>query len=207
MTMNKQNLVLIAAVIAVMAGAHLATIAVGQDAETSPPKGHDSVIVRWLDLAGETAEIVAAEDRAFRRESRQLQRRVQIEQLELATMFESDEATEADLREQFDKLAAAHLAVHKRVADHVLAIRPHLDADQRARLNEFMARQIRGGQGGPRGPSGPAQSQGPGGMQLREGQGPSPREGMQPPPGGRRRPFPPDRGGPPPMREDVESSE
>lgn len=204
MTMNKQNLVLIAAVIAVMAGAHLATIAVGQDAETSPPKGHDSVIVRWLDLAGETAEIVAAEDRAFRRESRQLQRRVQIEQLELATMFESDEATEADLREQFDKLAAAHLAVHTRVADHVLAIRPHLDADQRARFNEFMARQMRGGRSGQ---GGPGQQQDPGGMQPPEGQGLPPRDGMPSPPDGMRRPLPPGRNGPSPMREDFESGE
>ena len=204
MTLSKRNLLLIVAVAAVAAGAHLATVAVGQDGDRPRPPRDGGVIVRWLGLTGEAAEIVAAEDQAFRRESRQLQRRVQIEQLELATMFESDEATEADLREQFDKLAAAHLAVHTRVADHVLAIRPHLDADQRARFNEFMARQMRGGRSGQ---GGPGQQQDPGGMQPPEGQGLPPRDGMPSPPDGMRRPLPPGRNGPSPMREDFESGE
>lgn len=209
MRMTKRNLLLIVAVAAVAAGAHLATVAVGQDGPGGRGPRHDSVIVRWLGLTGETAEAVAAEDSTFRRDSRQLQRDVQIEQLKLATMFESDEATEADLRAQFDKLAAAHMAMHQRVADHVLAIRPHLDADQRARLNEFMARKIRGGRGGPggqEGPGGPDQQPGPGGMQGPEGHRPLRREGAQRP-GGMRRPFPPDHDGPPPIGEGPESNE
>jgi len=207
MTLSKRNLVLIIAAIAVAAGAHLTTVAVGQEGGGSRPPRHDNVMVRWLGLEGEAAEIVAEQAQAFRREIRQLQRRVEIEQLELATMFESDDATEADLREQFDKLAAAHLAVHKRVADHVLAIRPHLDADQRARLNEFMARQIRGGKGGRSGPEGPGE-RGPGGMGPGGDEGPPPHEGMRRPREGMRHPpMRPDRDGPPPMHEDPEPGE
>ncbi len=194
MIMTKRNLILLVAAVAVAAVAHLATVAVGQEGHGGRPPRQGSVMVRWLGLTGETARIVAEEDQAFRRDSRQLQRRVQIEQLELATMFESDEATEADLREQFDKLSAAHLAVHNRVADHVLAIRPHLDADQRARLNEFMARQMRGGKGGRGGPG----QQGPGGMEPPQGRD-APREGMRGPRGEMRLP-PPDQDGSPPMR-------
>lgn len=117
------------------------------------------MLVRWLGLSGQKAGIVSEAHKSFRRDMRQLQRRVEIETLELASLIEADETTEQQLRDQFDKVSNAHVAIHKRVAELVLAVRPHLDSDQRARFNDMISRHLRGkggrggrggrGQGGP----------------------------------------------------------
>ena len=199
--MSKRNFLLLSAAVVVAVGAHLVTVAVGQPAgpggqQAGPgPDGDGAgMLVRWLGLEGEAAEVVRAESEAFHQDMRQLQRRLQIEQLELANLFESDDATEEQLAEQFDTLGQAHMAIHNRIAANVLAIRPHLNSEQRAKFQDFVAAQLRGqtgaGPGGPAGPGGQGGQGGPGGPG-----GPPPMHGG-PPQGGQHRPPPP--GGHPP---------
>ena len=206
MMVSKRNLLLLSAVVAAAVGAHFVTVAIGQPAGPAgpgPEAGRDGagMLVRWLGLEGEAASVVRTESEAFRRDMRQLQRQLQIEQLELANLFESDEATEAQLREQFETLGRAHMAIHSRIAENVLAIRPHLDSDQRAKFQDFVARHFRGEQAGPGAPSGRGGPSGPGGPGGPAQQGP-PRMHDDPLPGGRRPPPPggqmPDGAEPPP---------
>ncbi|MHC4985644.1 MAG: periplasmic heavy metal sensor [Planctomycetota bacterium] len=203
--MSKRNFLLLSAAVVAAVGTHLVTVAVGQPAgpggqQPGPGPGGDGagMLVRWLGLEGEAAEVVRAESEGFARDMRQLQRRLQIEQLELANLFESDDATEEQLAEQFDKLGQAHMAIHSRIAANVLAIRPHLNTEQRAKFQDFVAGHFRGQQGaGPGGPGGPGGRGGPGGPGGRPGDpgGPPPRHDG-PPPDGMHRPPPP--GGHPP---------
>ena len=206
MKLMKRNLVLLLAVVTAAVGAHVVTVAIGQPAGGPPPDEQGGLLVRWLGLSGEAAEIVAAESQSFQRDMRQLDRQVRVEQLELANLMEFEDATDEQIRAQFDALAQAHLATHNRIADNVLAIRPHLDADQRLRFNDFFARHLRGetaggAQGGPGGPGQPgAQQQRPGGPD----QGPPPGGRLPPPSGpGGFRDGPP----PPPEGETTESND
>ena len=213
--MSKRNFLLLSAAVAVAVGTHLVTVAVGQPAgpggqQPGPGPGGDGagMLVRWLGLEGEAATVVRAESEAFARDMRQFQRRRQIEQLELANLFESDDATEEQLAEQFDTLGQAHMAIHNRIAANVLAIRPHLNSEQRAKFQDFVAGQLRGqtgaGPGGPAGPGGQGGPEGPGGQSGPGSPGdPPPRRGPDgPPPGGQHRPPPPG-GGHPPADEPV----
>ena len=187
MNISKRNILLTLVIVAAVVGAHLATVAVGKPSAMRPPQGPDNMLVRWLGLSGDEATTVTAAHKSFRRDMRRLQRRVEIESLELASLIEADETTDQQLLAQFDKVSNAHVAVHKRVAELVLAVRPHLDSDQRARFNDMISRHLRGKSGrGGRGEGGR------GGHRGRGGRGQGGREGMRRGPEGgrefRRRP-------------------
>lgn len=215
MNISKRNLGLMLIVVAAVIGAHLATVAVGQpSARTAEPARPDNMLVRWLGLSGEKATIVTEAHKSFRRDMRQRQRRIEIETLELASLIEADETTEDQLRAQFGKLSKAHVAVHNRVAELVLAVRPHLDSDQRARFNEMISRYLRGKGGRGRGGRGQGRPdrmhRRPDGEGRRFQKGPGDRRMRQPQHDGmRRRPMhgpdgrqgQPDRLPPPPERQ------
>ncbi len=164
MNISKRNILLTFVIVAAIVGAHLATVAVGKSSAMKPPQGRDNMLVRWLGLSGDEATTVTEAHKSFRRDMRRLQRRIDIESLELASLIEADETTDEQLLAQFDKVSNAHVAVHKRVAELVLAVRPHLDADPRARFNDMISRHLRGKSGrGGRGKSGRGGHRGPGG--------------------------------------------
>ena len=150
MKVMKQNLGLglIAAIVAV--SAFYATRAVGESFQppSSDQKTHldqrDEHPARWLQMEPEEFEQIRQTDPSFRQDMRQLGRQLQIERLELANLVEADESTEQELQDQFDKAGQAHLAIHERVARHVLAIRPHLNSEQRGRFFGLLARRLRG---------------------------------------------------------------
>jgi len=183
-----------AALVAVAAGAFVTTVAVGQ---SRGPRGGDEGergapspgehLRRFLGLSEEQVEQVREADPTFHQNMRTLHRNVKIEQLKLANLVESDEASEKKLKAQFDALGDAQRAVHDRVAEHVLAIRPHLTSEQRNQFLRLLARHLRGGAGGPEGkgpgPEGPPPG-GPGAGGPHPGGPPphGPREGHRPPP-------------------------
>ncbi len=161
MTTPRRNLLLLLAVALVGAGAYVATTALGgpsgKPAATSAhaPSPQIRRLGRWLELTDEQMAAIAAEDPDFHLDIRRLDREIRIHQLRLASLMESADASEAALAEQFEALAAAHLAMHRRVAKYVLAIRAHLTRDQRGRLLHLLSRQLRKDQGERPGGQGP----------------------------------------------------
>jgi hypothetical protein len=208
MKFRKRNILLVLSVVVVALAAHYVTVALGGPPAELKRQGAKGPLTRWLDLSGEPAEAVAKEETSFRRDMRRLERQVQIETLKLANLFEADETTDDQLKAQFDAVSKAQVAVHQRIAAHLLAIRPYLDADQRARFNGLLAQHFRG-PGGPEGKGRPGMH-GPGGPGMkghhgRDGRGPGgqgmhgrPGPDMQDPgmPGGGPRGMHGPRGGP-----------
>ncbi len=151
MRSRKREIGVIVAVVLAAVGAFWATVSHGQppgQAGRGPGGGEDNPLARWLRLSETQAEKIEQADPNYTRDVRQLEREVQIERLRLATMVETSETTDEELTAQFEKLAQAHLAIHRRTAKFVLAVRPHLNDQQRSRFLHLLGRQLRGGGGG-----------------------------------------------------------
>jgi Spy/CpxP family protein refolding chaperone len=175
---------LLAAMPLLFAGAFLATVTVG-DTKNQPKRSemphhdpHGAVLARWLGLSREQLDKIRQADPTFHQEMRRLDREVTIERLKLAQLIESDESDDESIEAQFEKVGQMQVAVHRRLAKHVLAIRPLLDVEQRGRFLDLLARHFRG-QGRPDRPGGPG---GPGCGPPRP---PGPPHGPPPPPGPR----------------------
>jgi len=100
-------------------------------------------LVGWLNLTREQTERLAGIDSAFTEESRRLEDALFAEREKLAALFESAEADDETIQQQVEKVIAAGNALERRVAAHLLALRPHLNDDQRTRLYQRCAKGIR----------------------------------------------------------------
>jgi Spy/CpxP family protein refolding chaperone len=197
--------VLAAVVGLAFAGAFCATVTLGNpegpsaSAARRPAGPHDAVPARWLNPNPEQVEEIRAADPKFHQDMRRLDRELTIERLKLATLIEAEDFNEAAVKSQFEAVGEKHLAIHRRIADHVLAVRPLLDANQCPRFLDLLAKRFRKGPhaGEPAPPRRPG-SGGPG----RAGCGPHPpkpggggegsqRPGPGGPAGGPPPPFPP----------------
>lgn len=107
-------------------------------------------LVGWLNLSLEQTKQLSGIDSAFTEESRPLEDALFAEREKLAALFESAEATNESIQQQVDKVIAAGNALERRVAAHLLALRPYLNDDQRARLYQRCAKGIREAGGCPR---------------------------------------------------------
>lgn len=111
---------------------------------------------RWLDLSAERVHLVRQADPEFSKEAAGLSETLTAERRKLADLLEAPASTDAQVLEQVERVIAAHDALERRVARHVLAIRPYLTADQQKRLMGLCANCVRqrgdhgwrGGRGG-----------------------------------------------------------
>lgn len=181
---TRRFIVLTLAVLFVGGGAFLVTRVTAQSPGNRPgqrERMHDR-LGRWLGMESQQMEQLGQADPDFHQDMRRLGREVEIEQLKLATLVESDDATDAEIRTQFTTLGEAHLAINNRVGEHVLALRPHLDVEQRAKLFGMLGSHLRGGRGGPHhqaGPGGPGMRGGPPFGAPRDGMHDAPRRGRE----------------------------
>ena len=131
----------VAAVLAVAAGvaAFLATPAPGRQ----DGRGRQAALSRWLDLSAERAEDVRKADPDFQQESGLLTANLAAEREKLAALIEDPASSDKQVLEHVERVIAAHDALERRVARHVLAIRPHLTADQQKRLMGLCASGVR----------------------------------------------------------------
>ncbi len=112
----------------------------GADAEPSQP---DQILGRWLRLMPEQARQIAGVDPTFAEESARLQERLEAEREKLADLFEQADATDEAIMEQVEVVIEIHDRLERRVARHLLALRPHLNEQQRSKLFRRCARGIR----------------------------------------------------------------
>ena len=152
MRSRKREIGVIVVVVLAAVGAFWVTVSYGRPPGRQegggPVSDSDNPLARWLRLSEAQAAKVEQADPDYTRDVRQLERLVQIERLKLATLVETSETTDEELKAQFEKLAQAHLAIHRRTAKFVIAIRPHLNDQQRSRFLHLLGRQLRGGGGG-----------------------------------------------------------
>jgi hypothetical protein len=149
------------------AGSYVATMAIGgnQPAATAPttaPAPQDA-LVGWLALSSNQTQVIKQADPQFPVDSEKLSTDLQAERLKLAALLDEPQTPNQAILSQVERVIATHDALERRVAGYVLAIRPHLTADQQKRLLGLCAegvRQAHGWRGG-RGTGAAGQGRGP----------------------------------------------
>ncbi len=169
--------------LACAAGSYLATHAFQPQGRVLPPLNlttmADSSIAGWLGLSREQAADVLEIEATFAADRTSLEAVLQAERERLAFLFENQETPDDHILQQVEAVIAAHDALERRIARHLVALRPHLTPEQTKRLFDRFAGGVRECQGprwrqglpadqtaGPRG-HGP-----PPGRGWRRGQGP-----------------------------------
>jgi hypothetical protein len=87
-------------------------------------------LAQYLRLTDEQIRIGQEQDPEFETDSASLRDALLGERAKLLAIFENPATTNDDLLEQLDKLILTHSQIERRVARHVLILRPHLTADQ-----------------------------------------------------------------------------
>lgn len=119
--------------------------AVRQHQHQPPRHGRRRAVAAWLGLDGVQAAAVEEADPHFHAESDAMAERLAAEKAALAAALEDPEASDGEILEQVERVIAAGNALERRVAQYVVAIRPHLSADQRHMLMQLCARNVRQG--------------------------------------------------------------
>ncbi len=87
-------------------------------------------LAQSLRLTDEQIRIGQEQDPGFETDSASLRDTLLSERTKLLGIFENPATTNDDLLAQLDKLILTHSQIERRVASHVLVLRPHLTADQ-----------------------------------------------------------------------------
>jgi Spy/CpxP family protein refolding chaperone len=99
----------------------------------------------WLDLDPAVRDAVSDLESAYRGERSTLEAAVAAERDALAALFESGEASDAEILEQVEQVIAANNALERRTARFLLDVRPHLTTAQQQRLLRHFAEGVREG--------------------------------------------------------------
>lgn len=133
----------------------------------------------WLRLLPKQFDEISKVDPAFAVERDEMEAELAAERERLASMFENATASDEAIMAQVEKVIEIHDVLERRVANYLLALRPHLTGEQRARLFERCGKEVRqaagwrrgGGYGGPPPGRGPGSGRGAGNSRGR-GMGP-----------------------------------
>ncbi|UCF44225.1 MAG: Spy/CpxP family protein refolding chaperone [Planctomycetota bacterium] len=91
-------------------------------------------LVRRLKLSDEQVEQIKRIDAAFEADAARFGIALKKEQTRLVSMFENPRIDESELLEQIRQLVSIHNELERRVAKHVLLLRPHLTVEQQGWL-------------------------------------------------------------------------
>jgi hypothetical protein len=97
----------------------------------------------WLGLSKEQTKQLEAVDSGFMEECSRMEDSLFAEREKLAELFDDPRAGEDAILKQVDRVIAANGALERRVAAHLVALRPYLTSEQRARLYTRCAKGIR----------------------------------------------------------------
>lgn len=131
-------------------GSYLATYAVQQQARTDEAGGSIAAaqsVTEWLRLTPQQAADVGGTETAFAADRVMLEAKLGSERERLATLLEDPATSDDDILQQVENVIAAHNALERRVAAHLMAMRPHLTAAQQKRLFDRFASGVREGGG------------------------------------------------------------
>jgi len=87
-------------------------------------------LARRLRLDEEQVSILRDKDFGFEADSMRLRDILMAERTTLLALFEDPKSTDEELLQQIDKLILAHSQIERRIAEHVLVLRPYLTVEQ-----------------------------------------------------------------------------
>jgi hypothetical protein len=163
-------------VLACAAGSYVATYAMQQPRNgapsSAPGTSASASVADWLGLTPQQAAEVREIEAGFAADRVPLEATLAAERERLAAALENPASTNDEILQQVEKVIAAHNALERRVAAHLIAMRPHLAVEQQRRLFERFASGVResGGRGWRHGQAGNTGGQ-------RRGGGPPPGRG------------------------------
>lgn len=146
--MNSRNtLPLIAVGLFCAAATYVATNAWQSNATptTAASTERSAALEQWLQLTPQQTSELRGLDSTFAAEMSVLEARLTAERERLAAMFDNPTTPNDVLLKQVEAVIAAHDAVERRVAAHVIALRPHLTAAQQKQMFEKLASGVREG--------------------------------------------------------------
>ena len=130
-------------------GSFAGTVATRSQAPTTEPAADSAPIplACWLELSEEQTQALGKVDPSFVDERWSLQRSLDQARTKLALLFEDKGVSDGALREQVELVIAAHNALERRVAEHLIAVRPHLAPGHQKTLFCLCAERVRQGRG------------------------------------------------------------
>ena len=87
-------------------------------------------LARRLRLDERQVSILWDKDSDFEADSMRLRDILLAERTKLLAIFEYPQSTDEELLQQIDKLILAHSQIERRIAEHVLVLRPYLTVEQ-----------------------------------------------------------------------------
>ena len=100
-------------------------------------------LCNWLRLSGEQKQAVRAKGSRFVQEAKALQQKLADERFDLAALLEAPDSTDEQIMGQVERVIKAHDALERRVARHMLAIRPILTREQAKQFMGLAASGVR----------------------------------------------------------------
>lgn len=110
--------------------------------QNEPPDAADA-LGRWLQLPAPQREALRRVAPLFSEDRRRLEVALAEQRERLARLFEQADAGDEQILAQVERVIEAHNALERRVAEFLLAVRPHLTAEQAHRLFERCASGVR----------------------------------------------------------------
>lgn len=89
-----------------------------------------SRLARRLRLSEEQVNVLQEKDPAFERDSVRLRDALLAERAKLLSVFQDTESGDHELLGQIENLISAHSRIERRIAEHVLVLRPYLGVEQ-----------------------------------------------------------------------------
>lgn len=114
-----------------------------QPIPTDPHSDPTQALGAWLHLMPDELERIDSVDPTFAAQSAELESSLETERETLARLFEDAGATDEAISQQVEKVIDIHNQLERRVAEHLLALRPQLTDAQRSRLFQTCADGVR----------------------------------------------------------------
>jgi Spy/CpxP family protein refolding chaperone len=124
------------------AAAFAATVAWPQPA-SQPADPAERGLSKWLGLSERQQAEVGSVDAEFEADTLRLRNELAQARSELAAQLERTASTDAEILAQVERVITAHDALERRVAQHLVKLRPHLTVAQQKRLFDLCAEGVR----------------------------------------------------------------
>jgi len=139
----KRTLAIVTICLALAAGAGAFVMTLGPAGTGPGACGAACPLGRWLDMPEPQCQAVCAADRGFSAEAPQLLDALARQREALAILLDAPASADRPILDQVEQVIAAHDALERRVARHILVIRPYLTSDQARRLMGLCAQGVR----------------------------------------------------------------